>query len=293
MINILLAGAIVSAALQAQLPSVNAVPGGVVTFALPADRDAPDKPPRVRFGDERVMVLRDGTGWVAVVGLALAQPAGKAVLSVESAAETSSGKRVTRQIPFRVQAKKYAVQKLTVPPKQVDLSPEDLARFEREKVRIRSALATFTEQPPATLRLAAPVAGPRSSSYGLRRFFNNQSRNPHNGMDIAAPTGTPVNSPADGRVIETGDYFFNGNTVFVDHGQGLITMFCHLSEIGVQIGQVVRMGDVLGKVGATGRVTGPHLHLGIALNHALVDPAAFLPPEQPAASNLSEKGPSP
>ena len=121
-----------------------------------------------------------------------------------------------------------------------------------------------------------PTAGKFSNSFGRKRFFNNEERAPHSGLDIPAPIGQKVVAPADGIVVQTGDYFFNGKTVLIDHGQGLISMFCHLSKIEVSKGQHITQGELLGLVGNTGRVTGPHLHWGMSLNDARIDPQLLL-----------------
>lgn len=253
-------------------PRATVVPGGVVTFRLPG---APDEKPVVKYGDRPVLVARQAEGWIAVLGLGLSTEPGEYHVEVQQPGSNP------RQLAFKVVDKKYSVQELKVAPSQVNLSPEDEARVTNEREKVRIALETFTPDAPATLRLAAPVPGRRSSSFGLRRVFNGESRSPHSGMDIAAPTGTPIKVPLPGRVVDVGSYFFNGNNVVVDHGQGLMTMYCHLSKIRVELGQQVKAGEVLGDVGATGRVTGPHLHWGVILNGASVDPALFLPPSPP------------
>jgi murein DD-endopeptidase MepM/ murein hydrolase activator NlpD len=213
-----------------------------------------------------VLVVRNGPQWIAVVGIALAAAPGSAHLSVQR------GDGAPSALAFTIKPHRYKEQRLTVAPGQVDLSKDDLARFERERAHLADVTATFTDTLPASLLLHQPTPGPRSSSFGLRRVFNGQSRNPHSGMDIAAASGTPVVAPAAGRVIDTGNYFFNGNTVWLDHGAGLLTMYCHLSAIDVKVGDEVATGAV----GATGRATGPHLHWSVSLNRAMVDPALFL-----------------
>ena len=130
---------------------------------------------------------------------------------------------------------------------------------------------------PSNLLLDRPVNGGRlSSPFGLRRFFNGQERNPHSGLDFAVPSGTPIKAPAAGVVVLVGDYFFNGKTVFLDHGQGFVSMFCHMSAIDVKVGDEVPRGGGGGQGGATGAATGPHLHWNVSLNDARVDPAIFI-----------------
>ncbi len=251
-------------------PRALAVPGGVARLPLGPASTAPQV--FTEAGGERVPVLVQGDAitWTALVGIPLAAPVGPAHLRVVPAGGSE------RDLGYTVAPKKYQEQRLTVAPRTVDLSADDNARYERERAHQQQVMATFTTPLPAQLRMRAPVPGRRSSSFGLRRVFNGQPRNPHSGMDIAAPAGTPVAAPLPGRVIDTGDYFFNGGTVWLDHGGGLLTMYCHLSRIGVQVGQMLGTGEPLGDVGATGRVTGPHLHWGVMLNRCMVDPALFL-----------------
>lgn len=256
-----------------ELPQSSVVPGGVVVLDLDA---ASESAPQVSFGDHRVMVIREGDKWRALVGIPLSADPGRQVVRI------GSDPQAPQYQAFTVEPKEYATQRLKVAPAQVDLSKKDQERVARERIRIDAALETFSLTPPVTLQLRPPAEGPRSSSFGLRRVFNDQPRSPHSGMDIAAPEGAPVLAPADGRVVDTGHYFFNGRTIFIDHGLGLITMYCHLSAIDVQVGQAVSAGDQIGKVGSTGRATGPHLHFGVSLNRAFVDPALLLPKTEAA-----------
>ncbi len=241
----------------------SAWPGGIAFLDLGA---AEGVAPAVSFDDRRVLVMNKDGRWHAVVGVPLDASIGQASISFADGTSTA----------FAVREHAYREQRLTVSKSYVSLSDEALARVGRERKIIDAALNSFRETPMDAVSLAAPVDGPRSSSFGLRRFFNDEPRAPHKGMDIAAATGTPIRAPRAGVVTASGDYFFNGKTVIVDHGQGFVTMYCHMSEIGVAEGQEVVTGERLGAVGATGRVTGPHLHFGTYLNGTAVDPALLL-----------------
>lgn len=251
----------------AALPRAEPVPGGV---ALVDVGPATGLRPEVRSGGRRLAVVADAGRWVALVGIPLSAAPG--VQQVEW--EDCDGPRSSR---FEVLAKVRAEQRITLTDQKfVDPGPEQLARIERETPRIRRALDAFSEVDEVATDLALPVRAPASSPFGLRRFFNDQERRPHAGLDLAAPAGTPIAAPAPGVVLDVGDFYFNGNTVFLDHGRGLVTMYNHLSRIDVTPGQRVAAGDTLGAVGATGRVTAAHLHFGVTLNGTSVDPMLFL-----------------
>lgn len=245
------------------------VPGGVAVLSLGDGAAAP----QVTYLDRPVLVVREaGKQWIAVVGIPLTVKPGQEQVQVKDGGGT-------RQMAFTVGAKDYVAQHITLKNRrQVDPNPDDLKRIERELAEQVEAYRGFRAGvTPSNLILDRPVDGGRlSSPFGLRRFFNGQERNPHSGLDFAVPAGTPIKAPAAGVVVLVGDYFFNGKTVFLDHGQGFVSMFCHMSAISVKVGDEVPRGGVVGKVGATGRATGPHLHWNVSLNDARIDPAIFI-----------------
>lgn len=244
------------------LPQHSPVPGGVAVLDLGPQTA---KRPLVRWDGQPLAVLADSGRWVALLGIPLD------ALPVPIDIEVDG-----RRLAVPVGVKAYPEQRLTIRQKnKVEPDPDELARIEREKAHTEAIKRRFSPGEPDT-RFSAPADGRLSSRFGLRRIFNGLPRNPHNGLDFAAPSGAPVRAPAAGTVVDAGDYFFNGQTVFVDHGQGLVSAYMHLSRIDVKTGQVVARGERLGAVGATGRSTGPHLHWTVILNGTPVDPALFL-----------------
>lgn len=263
---LLLLGTLTHLGAACALPRHAPVPGGVAVIDLgPASQPAPS----ARLGEQPLAVVKDQGRWFVLLGIPLDTLPGEMEIAVTSGA-TAGIKLVSIGI------KNYPEQRLSIKDKRkVEPNPDDLARIEREKAITEAVKRRFSSNAPATDFLL-PASGPLSSRFGLRRIFNGQPRNPHAGLDVAVGTGAPIRAPADGIVANTGDYFFNGNTIFIDHGQGLISAYMHLSRIDVRPGQAVKKGEPLGAVGATGRVTGPHLHWAVILNNTPVDPELFL-----------------
>lgn len=238
-------------------------PGGIAIIDVGS---AEEPSPVVEYRGKPVLLFTDGSRRKAAIGLPLdLEPGSVAVTVNDTRVDVAVGPHTYREQRLTVKNQSY-----------VTPDPEQLERIARERTIIDTAIGNYRDTELDGIALRAPVAGPRSSSFGLRRYFNDQPRSPHKGMDIAAAVGTPIIAPRGGIVTATGDYFFNGNTVIVDHGQGLVTLYCHLSEIDVAEGDNVTGGELLGAVGSTGRVTGPHLHFGVYLNGTAVDPAILL-----------------
>jgi len=249
------------------LPDFKSVPGGIAVVPI-KDKQKPD----AYYEGNRVMVLGSAGDWRAVIGLPLGTRPGVHRLQVQH----GEGKAV---YDFDVVDKQYEVQRITIKDeRKVNPLPLDMKRINRESRVIQQAKASWTNSDHIPLVLDWPVRGPLSSTFGLRRIFNNQPRNPHVGLDIAVAQGTPIKAAAAGRVAVTGNFFFNGNTVFIDHGQGLITMYCHMDRIDVHPGQEVNRDEFIGLAGQTGRATGPHLHWSVIMNKTMVDPSFFVNP---------------
>ena len=251
------------------LPLASNVPGGIARVPLGPLLDYPDKP-KAWLDGQSVWVAADDGHWVAVVGVPLDTSIGTKTLRVAT-------NRGERSVSFPVVEKRYAEQHVRLKDSsKIALSPDDEKRALAEIERIQSLKKHWREVDDTDSNFIRPADGRLSSRFGLRRIFNGAPRAPHSGLDFAAPRGAPVITAASGRVLAIDDYFFNGKTVFVDHGNGLLSMYCHLDRIDVQPGDTLRKGQRLGLVGATGRASGPHLHWSVVLNGTMVDPELFL-----------------
>lgn len=254
--------------------------GQVLVVRLPVGAEAgPDGSAEVtgRFLGRTVPFFREQASpdgrYVGLLGIDLQDAPGTHELAVQVKA-AGRVQRLSYNVLVIKQA--YPVQRLTLPKDKVDLDEASLVRVKAEQQQVRSVLDQMSRERLWTGDFVEPVQGPIAGSFGQARIINGQPRNPHNGEDISAPPGTAVVAMNDGVVRLTVDHFFSGKGVYLDHGLGLYSMYFHLSEIAVRDGEEVKRGQVIGRVGASGRVSGPHLHWAVRLNGARVDPYALL-----------------
>lgn len=248
-----------------RLPPSLLVPGGVAIVPTAGNVVT------AQYRGERVLLARFEGQQYAVIGIPLSAKPGPQTFTISD----DTGKRET--LGFSIADKAYTEQRLTIKnQRQVNPNQEDMVRIQAESAEMKQAFQSWNEELTPTFSMLPPVDGIRSSSFGHKRFFNGEPRAPHSGMDIAADEGTPIVAPAAGRIVATGNYFFNGNTIILDHGHGLISLYCHMNTIDVEVGRHVIAGEQIGRVGQTGRVTGPHLHWSVNLNNTRIDPAIFL-----------------
>lgn len=211
--------------------------------------------------------------YIGLVGVDLQDTPGTHELVLDVVSPTSRRRLSYNMLVIK---EKRAVQHLTLPKDKVDLDEDSLIRVKAEQAQVRILLEAVSERRLWASDFLRPVEGPITGAFGRQRIINGQAKNPHNGEDIAAPLGADVVAMNDGVVCLTADHFFSGKGVFVDHGLGLYSMYFHLSEISVKDGEVVKRGQIIGKVGASGRATGPHLHWGVNMNGARVDPLSLV-----------------
>lgn len=245
------------------LPQDSRVPGGVAVIPLaPAYKNS-----KISFNGKPVWIINNNDQYWAVIGIPLSQKIGQLTYKIDEKIHS-----------INIEDKSYREQHLTVKKKHANPPSYDMPRIRKESKLSKDAFNLFTDinKDKPYHQLLTPAQGPISSPFGLKRFFNEQPRRPHSGLDIAAPRGADIIAPMDGKIVLTGKFFFNGYSIFIDHGQGLVTMYCHMDKLESQEGQWVKAGDVIGKVGSTGRATGPHLHWTVSLNNTRIDPLLFI-----------------
>lgn len=212
--------------------------------------------------------------YCAFLGIDLEEKTGQKAVPVKITFK--NGFTTTKIIDFTIRAKDFPAEHITVPESQVTLNQQDNARYEREKKIINAVLQNPSDKSLRNNSFIKPLPVNIDTPFGVRRFFNNKPKNPHSGVDFKSPAGTQVVASNDGCVVLIGNYFFSGNSVFIDHGSGIITMYFHLASIAVRVGDNVTKGQVIGRVGSTGRATGPHLHWAMRINNQRVDPMSLL-----------------
>jgi len=223
---------------------------------------------------EKVPAIRSGDGWTTILGVDLDTRPG--AYKTNALLTRDDGRVDRREVTVNVAARKFPTSKLKVAEKFVELNKADLARSQRESRETKAIYARVTASTAPEQPFTDPIPGVTGTNFGERRIFNGQRRAPHSGADLHAAAGTPVHATNAGRVALAKSLFFTGNTVILDHGLGIYSLYAHLSRIDVTAGASVKNGQVVGLVGATGRVTAPHLHWAMRVQGARVDPFSLV-----------------
>ena len=235
------------------------VPGGLFIWDIPIGAK------NIRYQGKPVFFMSDK----AVVGIPISKHAG-----TDNVEYSINGKNESYE--FLIMKKTYSEQHITIKDQSmVSPSAADLKRINEESRRQNVLYNSYSPALDLSQGFLLPIEGKISSLFGHRRFFNGQPRSPHSGLDIAASKGTPIRAPAAGKVVLSDELYFNGKTIFVDHGRGLVSMYCHMSESKALLGSLVKQQEIIGLVGSTGRATGPHLHWSVSLNGIRVDPTSL------------------
>ena len=257
-----------------QLSSRALKPGEIVKILILSD--PPAGRVRLRYQNKGFPAADRGGGkqFLAFIGLDMNIKPGIYPLIVTLLYENGYQHQIKKEIV--IESVEFAVKKLWVDEKFVTPPPEVNERIKRESELIQTVYEMFTVQWRGDGDFMLPAEGEITPNFGERRIFNNQPRSAHSGVDISSPYGDPVKASNSGKVVVANDLYYAGKTVILDHGLGVFSLYCHFSEIAVELGDDVSKGDVIGKIGATGRVTGPHLHWGVRVLESRVDPLSLL-----------------
>lgn len=268
-----------------------------LAYCLDSSIKASFKPEKVKQGDILLFTVKANPGAYKISGTFLDKPvyfyadsnknSYAALIGIDMNTEPNlytlsliledeKGKKIKKNYKIKVRTAKFGLQRLTLPKEMVELDEETLKRVRAEQEKIGKVWSIFTEEYLWEGNFISPAEGEVSSNFGLRRIINGEQKNPHNGIDFAAPEGAPVYAPNHGRAVFIDEQFFSGKSLVIDHGLGLFTMYFHLSEILVDDGEEIKKGQVIAKVGKSGRATGPHLHWGMRLNGAKVNPISIV-----------------
>ena len=253
----------------ASIPIKNTpVPGGIAVIDFETNHGNPKA--FYRTVPLYVQHIKDNH-WQVLLGIPLMEKLGKKSITVKGFSN--------RTFEFEIKKYTYEEQHITLKGKKKKyVNPTDvhMQRIKKERLVLSKPRMTFSTQTLSDGVFTRPVDGVTTGAFGLKRFYNGTARRPHTGLDYAGKTGTAIKAPANGKVLLTGNYFFNGNAIFLDHGQGLVSVYIHLNKSLVKQGQSVKQGEIIGTVGQSGRATGPHLHWGIYLNRTAINPTLLL-----------------